>query len=76
MRPCLKYSGYLGHRYVVIEPSDHWSAVEGWATVAQCGTLKAALGMCRGYPGREIWERPQMPQRCRRWGRVHPPLEP
>lgn len=38
----LKYLGTIGHKFVVIKESTHWSAVDGWSTVGQFTDLETA----------------------------------
>lgn len=50
---CLRYAGVLGHAYAVVEPSSHWSAVDGWRLAAQTSTLDGARE--HAMPGARIY---------------------
>jgi len=51
----LRWVGFLGHRYVVIEPSEHWTSVAGWCCCSECSTKESAVRDLK--PEQKVFER-------------------
>lgn len=52
----LKWCGALGHRFVSIAPSTHWTAVDGWCSCCNFSDL-ANWSDENVDPGSQVWEK-------------------
>ena len=64
---CLKFAGLLGHEFVIVQRSEHYSAVDGWATKGEFSTLNAAKRHLED--GQRIYQK-RIEGRKRVWHRV------
>lgn len=54
----LRWSGILGHRFVVIEPDPSPKPLYGgWRSVAECNTHESAMDAAKGCKGVRVFEK-------------------
>lgn len=47
----------MGHEFVVVQPSTHWTAVDGWSVCANLNSLQRARDEAAGKPGSRIYQK-------------------